>query len=49
MLHFTTTVIGQKSHETEILVNTVCMCSSYGLPIIGISFMKWGGSETTDA
>ena len=37
-----TTIIGQKSHEIEILANRVHMCSSYGLPVIGISTHEIG-------
>ena len=36
ILHFTTIVIGQKSHEIEILVNVVHIYNLYGLPTIGI-------------
>ena len=35
ILHFTTTIIGQKSHNIEILMNTVHTYNSYGLPICG--------------
>ena len=35
-LCFTTTIIGKKPYEIEILVNAVYLYSSYGIPIIGI-------------
>ena len=38
-----------ETHEIEMLVNIVYMYSSYGLPIIGISTYKEGGSMITDA
>ena len=41
-------VIGQKSHEIEILVNVVHMYNSYGLPIIGFATHEMGGSVITD-
>ena len=39
---FITTVIGYKPHEIEILVNTIYMYSSYGLPIL--EFQSMSGS-----
>ena len=42
ILNFTTTVIGQKTLEIEILVNTIPIYSSYGLPIIRIPIHEMG-------
>ena len=49
ILRFMTTVIGHKSHEIEILVNTVYMYSSYGLLVLEFRPLKWGGCVITDA
>ena len=37
-----TTVIAQKAHKIEILVNTIHVYNLYGLPIIGIPIHELG-------